>query len=106
MVLFHITNKKNVASIDRLGLLPERAMGKEKSVWLVTRTMIPWALAHTATKPGKGPITRLVVYRVETTRSKVRRFRRGIWRSFEMIRPDGCEPASVYTLAYPDEHPR
>jgi hypothetical protein len=68
--------------------------------------MIPWGLAHTATKPGKGPITKLVVFRVETTRAKVRRFRRGIWRSFETLQPTGYEPASAYTLAYPDEHPR
>jgi hypothetical protein len=106
MVLYHVTHRRNVASIERLGLLPEKATGREKSIWLVSRTMVPWALGHTAAKPGKGPITKLVVYKIETTRSRVRRFRRGIWRSFETIIPVGCEPASAWTLAYPDEHPR
>src|SRR5262249_55555921 len=83
MVLYHITPRRNMTSIDKHGLLPERATGKEKAVWLVTRTLIPWGLAHTATKPGKAPITRLVVYQVEVSRAKVRRRCRGLWRSFE-----------------------
>ena len=102
MVLYHITPRRNMAIIDKYGLLPERATGKEKAVWLVTRTLIPWGLAHTATKPGKGPITRLVVYRVEVSRAQLRRRCRGLWRAFERLWPVGCEPASVYTLAYPD----
>jgi hypothetical protein len=103
MVLYHITPRRNMTSIDKHGLLPERATGKEQAVHLVTRGLIPWGLAHTATKPDKAPLTKLVVYRVEVSRSKVRRFRRGLWRSFERLWPVGCEPASVYTLAYPDE---
>jgi hypothetical protein len=94
-----------MASIDKHGLLPERATGKEKATWLVTRSQVVWATAHTATKPDKAPIDRLVVYRVEVSRAKVRRFRRGIWRSFEPLRPVGCEPASAYTLSYPGAEP-
>jgi hypothetical protein len=103
MVLYHITPQRNMASIDKYGLLPERATGKEKAVCLVTRMLIPWGLVHTASKPDKAPLTKLVVYRIEVSRSKVRRFRRGLWRAFERLWPVGCEPASVYTLAYPDE---
>jgi hypothetical protein len=105
LTLFHISPARNRPSIDRKGLLPEKATGKERSVWLVTRTMIPWALAHTATKTGKGPITRLAVYRVEVSRAQIRRFRRGIWRSFEPLRTVGCEPAIAFTPTYPDAEP-
>jgi hypothetical protein len=105
LTLFHISPARNRRSIDRKGLLPEKATGKERSIWLVTRTLIPWALAHTATKPGKAPIPKLLVYRVETTRAKVRRFRRGIWRTFEPLQPIGCEPAIAFTPTYPDTEP-
>jgi hypothetical protein len=103
LTLFHISPARYRRSIDRSGLLPEKATGKEQSVWLVTRTMIPWALAHTATKRGKAAIPKLLVYRVETTRAKVRRFRRGIWRAFEPLQRIGCKPASAYTPPYPGE---
>ena len=104
MFLYHITPRRNMASIDKYGLLPEKATGKERAVWLVSRSLIPWGLAHTATKPGKAPVHKLLVYRVEIARAKVRRFRRGLWRAFERVQPVGWpEPASVFTLSYPDE---
>ena len=57
------------------------------------------ALAHTAAKPGRGPIEDLIVYRVEIARSKLRRYRRGIWRTFETVRPISVEsPAFTPTL--------
>jgi hypothetical protein len=94
-----------MASINRHGLLPEKATGREKATWLVSRSQIVWAIAHTATKRDKAPITKLVVLRVEVPRSSVRRFRRGIWRSFVPLRPVGCEAASAYTLSYPGAEP-
>jgi hypothetical protein len=92
-----------MSSIGKYGLLPERAVGKEKCVWLCTRTMIPWALAHTATRPGKAPIPKLVVFQVEVSRAQVRRHRRGIWRAFDRHWPVDCEPAITFTLPYPGE---
>jgi hypothetical protein len=106
MVLFHITHRRNMASIDRLGLLPERATGRELAVWLVTKSCIIWALMHTALKKGRGPLPQLVVYEVELPRSKVRRFSRGLYRTFEMVRPVSVEPASTYTNAYPISPPK
>src|SRR5262249_42317115 len=99
MILYHVTPRRNMASINRHGLLPEKATGRQEATWLVSRSQIVWAIAHTATKRDKAPITKLVVLRVEVPRSRVRRFRRGIWRSFEPLRSVGCEPASAYTLS-------
>jgi DNA-binding phage protein len=62
-------------------------------------------LTHTLLKPGRGPITDLVVYRCEVPRSKLRRFKAGIWRCFESVRPIGMEPAAVYGANYPSDWP-
>jgi hypothetical protein len=101
--LYHVTPKRNAASIDKHGLLPERATGKTKCVWLATRSKIAWVLSHLASKPGKAPIPKLLVFRVEVPRSKVRRFRRGIWLSAKRLWPIDCEPAGVYTRSCPDD---
>jgi hypothetical protein len=106
MVFYHVTHRRNCASIDKLGLLPERATGKERAVWLVTKSLIIWALMHTALKKGRGPLPQLVVYKVELPRSKVRRFSKGLYRTFDVVRPIGVEPASTYTNAYPTSPPK
>ena len=72
-----------------------------RAVWMVARSAIPWALAHTAAKPGRGGVNDLVVYRCEVPRRKLRRYRRGIWRCYETVRPAACEPSSIYTTTYP-----
>ena len=105
MVLYHVTHRRNIASIDTRGLLPAKSTGKEQAVWLVSRSLVPWALGHTAAKRGRGPITKLVVYRCEVARSKVRRFARGTWRCFEVVKPTGMEPSSAWTDTYPHQHP-
>jgi hypothetical protein len=106
VILFHVTHRRHMKGIDKNGLLPEKAAGKEKAVWLVTRTFVCWALAHTANKPGRGPINKLVVYRCELKRPQVRRYRRGLYRCFEVVRPIGIEPVSAFTDTYPNGWPR
>jgi hypothetical protein len=105
MVLYHITPKRNTASIDERGLLPEKSTGKEKAVWLVTKSVIWWALWHTCAKRGRGPITKLVVYRCEVPRNKLRRYGKGVWRCFETVRPVTMLPATAYAMNYPDNQP-
>src|SRR5262245_35254248 len=100
MVLYHVTNRRNVASIDKDGLLPEKSVGKEKSVWLVTRSLIWWAFWHTCNKPGRGPLSKLVVYRCEVPRGKLRRYGKGIWRCFETVRTVSMLPATAYAANY------
>lgn len=102
MKLYHITNRANLESINEFGLLPERAVNKEKAVWLVSKKNILWALAHTAAKPGRGAVTDLVVLTCNVARSKLRRYRKGIWRSFEVVRHTSVEESSVYTDSYPE----
>jgi hypothetical protein len=105
MTLFHVIHDRNRDSIDRHGLLPDKAVGKEKAVWMVTRSLIWWALMHTVMKPGRGPLTKLVVYRCEVPRNKLRRFGKGTWRCFETVRPVSVLPATAYAMNYPDQQP-
>jgi hypothetical protein len=97
LILFHVSPRRNKASIDKYGLLPEKATGKEKAIWLCSRSKIVWALAHLALKPHKAPINGLVVYKVEVQRGQVRRFSRGVYRAFQPLRPVSHEAASAYT---------
>jgi hypothetical protein len=105
MTLFHVTHSRNQDSIERRGLLPEKSTGKEKAVWLLTKSLIWWALMHTVMKPGRGPLTKLVVYRCEIPRNKLRRYGKGTWRCFETVRPGSMLPATVYAMNYPDNQP-
>lgn len=102
MTLYHITHRDNQASIDAVGLDPSRATHKEKAVWLVAKSNVMWALGHTAAKPGRGAIRDLVVYTCDVPRSKLRRYKRGIWRTFETVRPASITSSATYTDAYPN----
>ena len=102
MRLYHVTSAKNQASIDATGLDPQRAQhGVEKAVWLVTRSTVVWALAHTAAKPGRGAIGDLVVYTVDVPRRDLKRFRRGIWRSYKVVQPVSVTGSATFTDTYP-----
>jgi hypothetical protein len=46
-VLYHVSPASR-DSIATRGLLPEMARGKLKAVWLCTRDMIVWSIAHVA----------------------------------------------------------
>jgi len=47
VTVYHISPAPKDEVISR-GLLPEKARGKLKAVWVVDRDMITWAIAHTA----------------------------------------------------------
>ena len=101
MTLYHIASRTNCPSIDATGLDPQRAVNKERAVWLVTRSNVAWALAHTAAKPGRGGVNDLVVYTCQVPRRKLRRYRKGIWRCYETVRPVACTGSETYTQSYP-----
>jgi hypothetical protein len=105
MTLFHVTRTRNRESIDRLGLLPEKSTGKEKAVWMVTKSLIWWAILHTVQKPGRGSIDKLIVYKCVIPRNKLRRFGRGTWRCYETVRPVSLLPAAAYAMNYPFRQP-
>jgi hypothetical protein len=105
MTLYHVTHIRNRESIDRRGLLPEKSTGRELSVWMVTKSLIWWAIIHTVQKPGRGPIDKLIVYKCEVPRNKLRRYGKRTWRCFETVRPVSVVPAMAYAMNYPDNQP-
>lgn len=97
MRLYHVTSKRKASSINRSGLDPAHATGKRQAVWLVAASRIPWALAHTAAKPGRGNVRNLIVYTVQVPRRKLTRYARGIWYTPEIVRPDCWQPSAHWT---------
>ena len=93
-------------AIDRPGLLPEKAVGKEMAVWMVTRSLIRWEPMHTEMEAGRGPLPKLVVSRCEVPRNELRRYGKGTWRCFETVRPVWVLPATAYAMNDPDDQPR
>jgi RNA:NAD 2'-phosphotransferase (TPT1/KptA family) len=84
--LRHGTPRRNLGSILRTGLRPDRARGKLKAVWLHTRARTDWAVTHVADRHGYEEED-IIVLEVELPRSAVRRACRGIWICREVISP-------------------
>jgi hypothetical protein len=79
MTLYHVSPARNQDSIGRCGLLPERATGREKAVWMATKSMIWRAILHVARKHGRGSIIdRLIVYNAKSLATSSAGSRRGL----------------------------
>ena len=85
--LYHVTNRKNLASILQNGLDPKKARMKRKSVWGVTRSRIAWAIIHVMAKPWNrsASIGDMAVIRFSISRNKIRRYKKSIWYTIEGI---------------------
>ena len=82
----HATPRRNLDSILRIGLRPDRARGKLKAVWLHTPARTDWAVMHVADRHGFEEED-IIVLEIELPRSAVRRNRRGIWTCQAVISP-------------------
>jgi hypothetical protein len=78
MLLRHATQKRNLPSIERLGLLTSKSKGKLPVVWLHAPTKTAWASLHTVKRHG-GRVEDVVVLEVSIPRRWLRRNRRGLW---------------------------
>lgn len=72
-VLYHITPSENVASIYESGLQPSYSTGFMKSVWLVNKRNIVWALAHCSNRHSVS-VDNLSVTTINTDDQKIVRF--------------------------------
>ena len=84
MKLYHATPKANLASITATGLDPNSSRGKEKVVWLHTRSRREWAILHT-TEKFKCEVSDVVIIEVDVPRTQLRRRWRGIWVTPETL---------------------
>ena len=78
MRLYHATLKSNLQSITHDGLLPEKAAGRRKAVWLHTKSKRGWAIAHTQQRHN-ATLDEIVIFEIEITRSRLTRRWRGLW---------------------------
>ncbi len=78
MLLRHASLLRNLASIQRFGLLTSKSKGKLPVIWLHARSKTEWATLHTVKRHG-GRIENVVVLAVDVPRRWLRRSKRGLW---------------------------
>jgi hypothetical protein len=86
MLLRHATPRKNLSSIERLGLLTRKSQGKMRVVWLHAPSKTAWAMLHTVKRHG-GRIEDVVVIELDVPRRWLRRSRRRLWNTPRDIPP-------------------
>ena len=89
MKIFHCTNRKNLESIQAVGLDPEKAAGVRKAVWAAAASKIAWAIVHVLAKArGRGcSLDDLVVIELDVPRSQLTRHSRSVWYSYATVCP-------------------
>jgi hypothetical protein len=87
MLLRHATLRRNLASIQRGGLLCSMSRGKLPVVWLHSASKSSWATLHTVKRHG-GRVEGVVILEVEVPRSWLRRNRKRLWYCPRDIPPD------------------
>ena len=86
MRLFHATRKANLDSIQSKGINPEFSQGKERVIWYHTKSKRHWAILHTM-KRHQCELDDIVIITVEIPRGWIRRRRKGLWTSNQIIKP-------------------
>jgi len=84
MTLYHVTRKENWFPVQVLGLIADFGESKKPSVFLVSRSRIPWAIKHISKRDGV-PQDEYIIVTVHVRRSKLSRLtwpgcKRGLWR--------------------------
>lgn len=82
MQLYHATTRQNLDSILRDGLRVAKAdpAAKIKGCWMATASNRVWGVLHTIRK-HKAELVDVVVIEVNVPRSRLTRFRTGLWYS-------------------------
>jgi len=94
-ILYHVTSVDNAFLIvDRGGIDPSRSTGKRAVSWYVTKSMVPWAIAHTINRHGVGLPEICVLHCAVHPRQRIRTSRGGIWCAEVVCRVDDMTPAS------------
>jgi hypothetical protein len=86
MLLRHATPRKNLASIERLGLLTSKSQGRLPVVWLHAPSKTAWAMLHVVKRHG-GRVEDVVVIEVDVPRRWLRRARKRLWNTRRDIPP-------------------
>lgn len=95
MILYHVTHKNNWFSVGVQGLLTDYARGRYQSIFLVSKSRIPYAIRHVSRLDGYDE-TELIVVSVRVRRSWLSRLtwpgaKLGLWRCRRSISPARIE---------------
>src|SRR4051794_17219374 len=80
LLVRHATPARNLASIQRDGLLTGKSRGRLAAVWFHALSKTAWATLHTEKRHG-GRIEDVVILKPAVPRHWLRRNRRGLWYS-------------------------
>jgi hypothetical protein len=87
MRLLHATPARNLAGIQRAGLLTTKSRGRLPAVWLCTPGKATWAALHVVHRHG-GQVEGVVLLEVTVPRAWLRRApRKGLWYCRRDLRP-------------------
>lgn len=88
MRLYHATTQQNLESIREHGLLVTKAdaTAKIKGVWLASASNRTWGTLHTIRK-HKAQLDDVVVIEVKIPRTRLTRFRKGLWFTTQDVPP-------------------
>jgi hypothetical protein len=78
MLLRHASPLRNLASIQRFGLLTNKSRGKLPVIWLHAASKSAWAMLHSVKRHG-GKVQDVIVLELDIPRRWLRRSRRGLW---------------------------
>ena len=98
MKLYHATLAAHRDSILEHGLLPSRAVGKIKGVWLHTASKREWAILHTM-KRHNVTMDEVVIIEVKVPRSALTRRWRGLWSCSAMMPVSPADISSAVALS-------
>jgi len=96
MLLRHATLRKNLPSIDELGLLCSKSKGRKKVVWVHAAGKSAWATLHTVRRHG-GRVEDVVLITVDVPRRFLRRSRRGLWYCLVDVPPERFRDLITFT---------
>ena len=87
MLLRHATPRRNLAGIQKAGLLTSKSQGKLPVVWMHSPGKTPWATLHTVKRHG-GKVDDVVILEIAIPRKWLRRSKKGLWNTARDVPPD------------------
>lgn len=95
--VFHVTSYEAMVKIlDQGAIDPKVSQGKRNVAWYVTRSLIPWAIAHVAQRHDLK-IDQMVIMYVKTEWDKLMRSsKNGVYCTYYKLKPYQIDSAPVW----------
>jgi len=92
IVVYHLTPDENVWSINQHGIDPNKARGKMKASWYVSKHNIEWAAIHTSIQHHVTPDCLSVCACLVDTSVLYKFFKPGFYYCYDIVKPESCTP--------------